>query len=67
MRYENDQRICAHCRWMRSRDTESGQINTCRRNAPLVTGGLHTPVETVWPEIMLTDWCGDFAEEEPRF
>ena len=72
MRYENDPRICAHCRWMVSRDVtvSSGEVvrvNQCRRNAPLVTGGLHTPIETAWPKVALNDWCGDFAEEEPRF
>lgn len=35
----------------------------CKRNAPLVTGGLHTPTMTVWPWIRLDDWCG---EHEPK-
>lgn len=63
MRYENDPRICAHCRWLYSRDFPDGQINQCHRSAPLATeSGL-----TVWPTVALNDWCGDFAEEEPRF
>ena len=33
--------------------------NECRRHAPLVTGGLHTPTSTEWPSVNPTDWCGD--------
>ena len=67
MRYENDPRICANCCWLYSRDFPDGQINQCHRNAPIATGGMLSSVETVWPTVALNDWCGDFAEEEPRF
>lgn len=67
MRYENDPRICAHCRWLFSRDFPDGQMNQCRRNAPIVTGVLDSPISPVWPMVALNDYCGDFAEEEPRF
>lgn len=33
----------------------------CRRHAPLATGGLHGPSETIWPTTRPHDWCGDFV------
>lgn len=32
----------------------------CRRRSPLVTGGMMSNVETVWPTVGPDDWCGDF-------
>lgn len=32
----------------------------CRRHAPLVTGGMMSSVETVWPVVQFFDWCGEF-------
>ena len=42
-------------------DGETKMMGSCRRHAPLVTGGLHTEVSTVWPETKNADWCGDHA------
>lgn len=33
----------------------------CHRHAPLVTGGLYSAVETVWPLVAEDNWCGDFV------
>ena len=33
----------------------------CHRHSPLVTGGLHCEVETVWPVTRPENWCGDHA------
>jgi hypothetical protein len=30
----------------------------CRRNAPVVTGGLYCATMTVWPMVSNDDWCG---------
>jgi len=33
---------------------------TCRRHAPVATGGMMSGSRTMWPVVQLTDWCGDF-------
>lgn len=33
----------------------------CRRNAPIVTGGMHCPVSTEWPDTLPGDWCGEHS------
>ncbi len=30
----------------------------CRRNAPVVTGGMMSPTMTVWPWVGAHQWCG---------
>ena len=40
-----------------------GMTFKCRRHAPLITGGLHSPTMTVWPVIQLHDLCGDHEHE----
>ncbi len=37
-----------------------------RRNAPVVTGGMHCPVETVFPQVSSADWCGEYELVERR-
>ena len=37
-----------------------GETGRCRRRSPLVTGGMMSAVETVWPIVSDHDWCGDF-------
>lgn len=36
----------------------------CRRRSPLVTGGMMSTVETVWPKTALGDWCGEHKPKE---
>lgn len=59
-------RACSRCRFWEpiKREWEESKRGWCRRNAPLVTGGLYGPTETVWPETGENDWCGDGL---PRF
>ena len=61
--------ICSNCRWLgpvRS-DHNGDSLPTCRRHAPLATGGLHTAFETLWPFVDLNDWCGDFEQPPVEF
>lgn len=32
----------------------------CHRRAPLVTGGMMSPMSTIWPATHKHDWCGEF-------
>ena len=50
---------CRNCQFLirRDRDDPSGD---CHRRSPLVTGGMMSCVETVWPSVNLDDWCGEF-------
>jgi hypothetical protein len=32
---------------------------SCRRNPPVVVTGIHA-VESQWPEVQVTEWCGEF-------
>lgn len=38
---------------------EGATDGECHRHAPLVTGGLHCAVETVFPLTKPENWCGD--------
>lgn len=38
----------------------------CRKNAPIVVGGLHNEEKTVWPVVDRVDYCGDFARDYPE-
>lgn len=51
---EAEEPCCRDCRFRKCGTME------CHRHAPLVTGGLHGPAFTVWPEITDSNWCGDF-------
>ena len=35
----------------------------CRRCSPLVTGGMMSNIVTIWPETGLSDWCGEYQEQ----
>ncbi|KKM84088.1 hypothetical protein LCGC14_1302760 [marine sediment metagenome] len=55
---------CEDCEWFEGR---GGSYGDCRKKSPVViTDGYelgssgHT---TVWPEISINDWCGDFKEK----
>lgn len=68
--YRKENEDCAHCRWYHDGNPNADGIAfypTCRRHAPLVTGGLHTAIETVWPRTLPSDVCGDFNEEPIAF
>jgi len=46
---------CATCRfWAQYR--ENSLAGHCRRNTPVVLPGL----DTVWPEVIDDDWCGEW-------
>lgn len=37
----------------------------CRRRAPVATGGMMSPSNTIWPMVTKVDWCGDWAPKAP--
>ena len=52
--------ICAGCRYF-ERVTDS--FGTCHRYAPKPNSTRdHADAATVWPEVPVGEWCGDFAE-----
>ena len=64
--------ICANCHWRGPEDAYGDQTPdvsgpTCRRNAPVATGGMMSALRTVWPVVGLNDSCGDFREDEIEF
>lgn len=50
---------CATCQFFALEEDGSEVRGDCRRHAPLVTGGMMSSVETVWPQVGETQWCGD--------
>ena len=67
---------CATCKfWMNLSGEGSGGTGQCRRRAPIVTGGMMSGVETVWPITGEAEWCGEHeagyafegVEEAPTF
>ena len=40
--------------------SDDEHLGLCRKQSPLVTGGMMSNVETVWPTVNSGDWCGDF-------
>jgi hypothetical protein len=56
----------ARCETCRFSDASSYPQTRCRHNAPLVTGGLHGPTETVWPQVHVTDWCGEYQSRDGK-
>ena len=52
---------CQHCRFFVQYDAPPGNpFGRCHRRSPLVTGGLHCEVSTVWPEVKQDDGCGEW-------
>ncbi len=33
----------------------------CKRRAPVVTGGMMSRSETIWPMVSSADWCGEYV------
>lgn len=54
---------CETCRWA-IQALNFDPAMQCRRRPPLVTGGLHTPVETVWPHVAANDFCGEHQQKD---
>lgn len=56
----SDQSVCETCRFFdevpHGLDVRGGH---CKRRAPLVTGGMMSDVQTVWPYMGISDWCGE--------
>ena len=57
---------CANCRWLGPDATHDSTPAitgpTCRRHAPIATGGMMSGSRTMWPIVQPDDWCGDFSE-----
>jgi hypothetical protein len=55
---------CSNCRYLGppgehdSAPPVSGP--TCRRHAPVATGGMMSGSRTMWPIVQPDDWCGDW-------
>lgn len=64
-------RICGNCRWLGAEsvydDADQTRGPTCRRHAPVATGGMMSAPRTLWPIVDLNDSCGDFEEHEVEF
>lgn len=56
--------ICRHCLWRGPDGTHDSEPSitgpTCRRHAPVATGGMMSRSRTMWPVVDPDDWCGDF-------
>lgn len=66
------EKTCETCRWRgriykpADQDVTAGGLTfMCKRSAPMVTGGLHTPTMTVWPWVSRDDWCGEHQDRAP--
>lgn len=57
-------RECRNCKWLGPEgahdDAPATTGPTCRRHAPVATGGMMSGSRTMWPVVQPTDWCGDF-------
>lgn len=65
------ERTCESCRfWERGNATitrgkwKDYAAGNCKRNAPIATGGLHGPEQTLWPQTSVNDWCGEYQPKE---
>ena len=60
---------CETCRWLGpigEHDSSPAVTGpTCRRRAPVATGGMMSASRTMWPVVSLNDWCGEHAKKEP--
>lgn len=41
--------------------TEFHSHGACRRRAPIATGGMMSPMSTIWPATDKNAWCGEFS------
>lgn len=58
---------CGYCiHWRKPTGTETAPMlkGECRRHAPVVTGGMMSPVETVFPLIEASEVCGEFEAKD---
>ena len=55
---------CDHC-FFAVEQTDPPEMAECHRNPPLVTGGMMSSVETVWPVVNPGDYCGEFRTTPP--
>lgn len=55
---------CGNCRYSRNNDEK--RCLECHKRSPIVTGGMMSDIQTVWPEVSPEDYCGDFVERESQ-
>ncbi len=55
---------CGYCIHWRKLLLNPEPVGECRRHAPLVTGGMMSPVETVFPSTPASEVCGDFEAKD---
>lgn len=36
----------------------------CKRRAPVATGGMMSPSNTIWPTVDRYDWCGEYEPKD---
>ena len=57
-RHRSQNMSCATCMWFVRKDSYSTvQLGRCRRHAPTMIG---------YPDVYLTDWCGDHKLDETK-
>lgn len=56
--------LCRNCKFYDA-GAEPGYDGTCHRRAPIVTGGMMSSVETLWPALGPDNWCGEFEHRWP--
>ena len=56
--------FCSNCKWLGEEGFHDSAPEvrgpTCRRRAPVATGGMMSGSRTMWPVVDRHDWCGDF-------
>lgn len=71
---------CSSCRFFRKNEEKYAARHSCCRTSPVpiavigsrfANGQLNAPmistsVETHWPQIRATDWCGEFQAAEAK-
>lgn len=62
---------CGNCCWWKAGRSDpypalsidDGTQGLCQRHAPLVTGGMMSDIQTVWPSTKIDDRCGDWDKD----
>ena len=62
---------CKFCRWCSfpipyhypDRQETIPYRYKCQRRAPVATGGMMSPMGTIWPEVEETTYCGEWEEK----